>query len=113
MPKLGIYHHSRPNRYDFSDELAAQTKRVATITAGQYTVYELKDALVTTLNAGKTFTGQYAVTYVSATNRLQISLANPAASDQYRIITEEYMVTNWNAWTGVAGATGIAADNLK
>ena len=97
----------------YLDEVAAQTKRVVTIAAGQYTVYELRDALITALNAGKAITGQYAVTYVSATNRLQISIVNPAATDQYRISTEEYMLTNWAAWTSVAGATGISADNLK
>ena len=66
-------------------------------------MYGLRDVLITALNAGKAITGQYAATYVSATNRLQISIVNPAATDQYRISTEEYMVTNWSAWTSVAG----------
>ena len=44
---------------------------------------------------------------------VQISLVNPAASDQYRMSTEDYMKVNFGSWTSVAGATGIAADNLK
>jgi len=97
----------------YIDELAAQTKRVVTLAQGQFTVYDLRDALVTALNANKAITGQYAVTYVIATNRFEIGVVNAAAGDQFRIHTQEYMATNFNAWTSVAGATDITADNLK
>ena len=97
----------------YLDELAAQWPRVATLTAGQYSVYELRDALVTALNANKLVTGQYAVTYATSTNRLVISLTNPASTDQYRIWQEEHMKANFNVWTGVTGATNISANNLQ
>ena len=113
-PNSGYTIRAGQNDRIYLDELAAQTKRVATIAAGQYTIYELRDVLITALNAGKAVTGQYAVTYnTDAKNRLQISLVNPAATDQYRISTEDYMKVNWNAWTAVAGATGISEDALK
>jgi len=104
-PNSGYTIRAGQNDRIYLDELAAQTKRVATVAAGQYTIYELRDALIIALNAGKAITGQYAVTYVSATNRLQISLVNPAASDQYRISTEDYMKVSFGSWTSVAGAT--------
>ena len=37
----------------YLDELAAQTKRLVTLAPGQYTVYELRDALVAALNNGR------------------------------------------------------------
>ena len=94
----------------YLDELAAQTKRLVTLAPGQYTVYELRDTLVTALNIGKAITGQYAVTYVDATNRFQISLVNPAATDQYRVWGETYLKANWGDWSGVAS---LSANDLK
>ena len=112
-PNSGYTIRAGQNDRIYLDELAAQTKRVVTIAAGQYTVYDLRDALVTGLNTNKAITGQYSVTYVVSTNRFQLAIVNPAAGDQFRIHSEEYMTTNFNAWTSVAGATGITADNLK
>jgi len=94
----------------YLDELAAQTKRLVTLAPGQYTVYELRDALVTAINIGKAVTGQYRGTYVEATNRFQISLVNPAAADQYRIWGETYLKANWSDWSGV---TSLSANDLK
>ena len=71
-PNSGYTIRSGENDRIYLDELAAKTKRVAVVAAGQYTVYELRDALVTALNAGKAITGQYAVTYLPSTNRFQI-----------------------------------------
>ncbi len=95
------------------DENAGQTKRVTTLAAGQYNIYELRDALVIALNANKTITGQYACTYVAATNRFSISLVNPAAGDQYRIWMEDHMKTNWIQWTGLVtlSATDLQSAN--
>ena len=42
---------------------ATTTFRIISIAEGQYTAYSLKDALLTTLQAGKTMSGQYAVAY--------------------------------------------------
>ena len=74
-------------------------------------MYDLRDALITALNTGKAIAGQYAVTYVVSTNRFQLSVVNPAAGDQFRIYSEEYMTTNFSAWTSVVST--ITADNLK
>ena len=63
----------------YLDETVALNKRVATLAPGQYSVFELKDALVTALNANKTITGQYQVAYNTASNRLVISLLSPAS----------------------------------
>jgi len=97
----------------YIDELAAQTKRVVTIAEGQFTVYDLRDALVTGLNTNKGISGQYSVTYVVSTNRFEIGIVNAAAGDQFRIHSQEYMTTNFNAWTSVAGATDITSGNFK
>ena len=82
-PNSGYTIRAGQNDRIYLDELAAQTKCMATIAVGQYTIYELSHALVTALNAGKAITGQYANTDVDATNRIQISLANRAAAGQY------------------------------
>ncbi len=42
------------------------------IAEGQYNTYTLKDALVTALNAGRTITGQYTVSYDEPTNKFTI-----------------------------------------
>ena len=90
----------------FIDELAARTKRVATIAPGQFTVYELKDALMVALNQSKAITGQYAVTYnADKKNRFEISLVNPAATDQYRIWAESYLKSNVSAWSAIVSLT--------
>ena len=57
----------------YLDELVGKTKRVITLEAGQYQIYELKDALVVALNGiGKLLTGQYACTYVTSKNRFEL-----------------------------------------
>jgi hypothetical protein len=94
----------------YLDELAAQTKRVATIAAGQYSVYELRDALVAALNTSKGITGSYRCTYITATNRLKVDIVNPNAADQFRIFPEAYLKANWSAWTGT---TTLTQDDLK
>ena len=63
-PNSGYTIRAGQNDRIYLDELAAQTKRVVTIAAGQYTVYDLRDALVTGLNTNKAITGQYSVTYI-------------------------------------------------
>jgi hypothetical protein len=94
----------------YLDELAAQTKRVVTLPAGQYNVFGLRDALVTALNTNKAITGQYRCTYETATNRLKIDIVNPNAADQFRIWPEAYLKTNWSAWSGT---TTLAQNDLK
>ncbi len=97
----------------YLDENAAQTKRVATIAAGQYNIYELRDQLVVALNANKKLTAQcqYSCTYVAASNRLVLTLVNPVAGDQYRIWMEENMQTNWSQWTGATTPTELRSAN--
>ena len=60
----------------YIDELAAHTKRTCILAAGQYSVYQLRDALVTALNTNKLISGQYSVTYAPGTNRMVISITN-------------------------------------
>ena len=88
----------------YLDETAALNKRVATLAPGQYSVFELKDALVTALNANKTITGQYQVAYNTASNRLVISLLNPASTDTFRIFTESGARANAHLWNATADA---------
>ena len=93
----------------YIDELSAQTKRVCTLAQGQYTVLELRDALVAALNAaGKAITGQYAVTHQSSTNRLQISLVNAAAGDQYRVWPQRLLETSAGSWSLTAATLNSA-----
>jgi hypothetical protein len=94
----------------YLDELAAQTKRVATIAPGQYNVYGLRDALVTALNNSKAITGQFRCTYDAATNRLKVDIVNPAATDEFRIYPEAYLKANWTAWSTT---TSLTQDDLK
>jgi len=94
----------------YLDENPAQTKRVAILAAGQYNVYDLRDALLAALNTNKAITGQYRVTYLVTSNRYQIDLVNPSASDSFRIWSEDYMRWAWPAWTGVVT---LAADDLR
>ena len=94
----------------YLDENSAQTKRVATLAAGQYNAFELKDALVAALNAGKAITGQYRVTYLVTQNRFQIDIVNPASTDQFRIWQEEHLKAQHAAWAGV---TTLSADDLR
>ena len=91
----------------YLDENAAQTKRVAVLAAGQYNVFELRDALVAALNASRAVTGQYRVTYLSTQNRFQIDLVNPASTDQFRIWQEEHLRVEHAAFTT------LSADDLR
>ena len=86
----------------YLDELAAQTKRVATLAAGQYSAYQLKDALLAALNTNTILTGQYAVTYLVSANRFQISVANAAATDVFRIWSEAQVKANIPAWFAIS-----------
>ena len=92
----------------YLDENAALTKRVATIAAGQYNIYGLRDALVVALNANKAITGQYSCTYINSENRFALTLINAAATDQYRLHMEELLKSAWNQWTGVASADALS-----
>ncbi len=83
------------NRF-FIDELATRVKRTCILAAGQYTVYQLKDALVTALNANRLISGQYAVTYTAGTNRLEIGATN--AADVFRVWPEELMQADAAVW---------------
>ena len=96
----------------YLDELAAATKRVAIIAPGQYTVLELKDALVAALNLNKAIVGQYQVAYSPATNRFQLAIVNPApaGTDVVRIWQEEHLKENAADWSGV---TSLAANDLR
>ena len=94
----------------YLDENDAATKRVAIIAPGQYTVLELKDALVAALNLNKAIVGQYQVTYVNATNRFQLAIVNPAATDVVRIWQEEYLKENVSFWASVIS---LAANDLR
>ena len=98
------------NERIYLDEGSAQTKRVATLAHGQYNVLELKDALVVALNNNKTITGQYRVTYLPTSNRLQIDIVNPASSDNFRIWQDQQLKEQFAAWQGI---TTIAADDIR
>jgi len=90
----------RANENDriFLDENSTNTKRVAVIEEGQYSIYELRDQLVIALNSNKLITGQYRVTYSTATNKFTIDIVNPAISDSFRIWTEDYLKLNFTSW---------------
>ena len=94
----------------YIDENSAQTKRVATLVAGQYSVHQLQDAMVAALNSGKAITGQYRVSYLVTQNRFQIDIVNPASTDQFRIWQEEHLRVQHAAWAGV---TTLSADDLR
>ena len=87
----------------YLDENAAQTKRVVLLAAGQYNVFELRDALLGALQNGKAITGQYRITYLVNTNRFKIDIVNPAATDQFRIWSEKQLVANSTAWLSFTG----------
>lgn len=90
----------------YLDENAAQTKRIATLAEGQYSVFQLNGVLADALNANKAITGQYQVAYDTATNRFVISIVNPAASDEFRIFTDTGAGANANLW-------GVTAETLN
>ncbi len=83
----------------------AITPRIATIAHGQYNVYELRDQIVIALNANKIITGQYACTYVTATNRYVVSIVNGVAGDIFSIWMEEGLRLSGNQWMGVVSMT--------
>ena len=89
----------------YLDENVAGTKRVAIIAPGQYTVLQLKDALVAALNNGKAIGGQYRVTYMEGTNRFVLDIVTPSATDVFRIWQEEHLKDNAVDWTGVVSLT--------
>ncbi len=88
----------------YLDENAAQTPRVTILAAGQYNVYDLRDALLAALNTGKAITGQYRVTYLVTSNRFQVDIVNAAATDEFRIWSEKQLVANAAAWTAFTAA---------
>ena len=94
----------------YLDENDAATKRVAIIAPGQYTVLELKDALVVALNLNKAIVGQYQVTYLTATNKFSLAIVNPAATDVVRIWQEEFLKENVAEWSGVVS---LGANDLR
>ena len=94
----------------YLDENDVATKRVAILAPGQYTVLELKDALVATLNLNKAIVGQYQVTYLTATNRFQLAIVNAAATDVVRIWQEEHLKANTADWSSVIA---LAANDLR
>ncbi len=83
----------------YIDELAAHTKRTCILAAGQYSVYQLRDALVTALNTNKLISGQYSVTYAPGTNRMVISITNAVLpQDVFRVWPENLMEADAAAW---------------
>ena len=96
----------------YLDETDVATKRVAIIAPGQYTVLELKDALVAALNLNKAIVGQYQITYLPDTYRFQLAIVNPAAAgtDVVRIWQEEYLKENAADWASVIS---LAANDLR
>lgn len=94
----------------YLDENVAGTKRVAVIAPGQYTVLQLKDALVVALNSGKAISGQYRVTYKEDINRFVLDIVTPAATDVFRIWQEEHLKENTADWTSVVS---LAPNDLR
>ena len=94
----------------YLDENDAATKRVAIVAPGQYTVLELKDALVAALNLNRAIIGQYQVSYLAATNRFALAIVNPASTDVARIWQEEYLKESVSDWTSVIS---LAANDLR
>jgi len=95
----------------YLDELAAQTKRVVMLAAGQYNVYELRDALLNALNAGTALAGQYSVAYAPTRNRFQVGIVNPAATDEFRIWSERQLRADAAAWAAFASADDLRSAN--
>ncbi len=75
--------------------------RVAFLAHGQYSVYELRDQIAIALNANRIITGQYACTYVSATNRYVISIANGSLGDSFTIWMEEGLRGLGTSWFAI------------
>ncbi len=87
------------------------TYRIVTIAEGQYTAYSLKDALLTAIQTGRTMTGQYSVTYLVVSNKLQIG--NTDASATFHIYPTTWLKQNAGTWNAAAGAgLQINANNL-
>ena len=95
----------------YLDENAAQTKRVVILAAGQYNVFELRDALLGALDNGRAITGQYRVTYLATRNRFQIDLVNAVATDQFRIWSEKQLKANPTAWLSFTGGGDLYSAN--
>jgi len=75
--------------------------RVAFLAHGQYSVYELRDQIVIALNTNKIITGQYACTYVTATNRYVISMLNGVLGDSFTIWMEEGLRGVGTSWFAI------------
>ena len=87
------------------------TYRIVTIAEGQYTVYSLKDALLTAIQTGRTMNGQYSVTYLVVSNKLQIG--NNDTSATWSIYPTAWLKQNAATWNAAAGVgQQIDAKNL-
>ncbi len=78
------------------------TYRIVTIAEGQYNAYSLKDALLTALQTGRTMSGQYSVTYLVTSNKLQIG--NTDASATWSVYPTAWLKQNATTWNTAAGA---------
>jgi hypothetical protein len=87
------------------------TYRIVNIAEGQYNAYSLKDALLTALQTGKTMGGQYSVTYLVTSNKLQIG--NTDASATWSVYSTAWLKQNAATWNAAAPAgLQIDANNL-
>jgi hypothetical protein len=87
--------------------------RICTIAQGQYNAITLKDALLVTLQAGKSISGDYTVSYDIPTNKLVVGTTDPTAT--FHIYTTAWLKTNastWNTNSFAGGGPTIDASNL-
>ena len=89
------------------------TYRVCTIAEGQYNAMTLKDALLTTLQTGRSMTGAYTVTYDTTTNKLIIG--NLDASGTFHELMDAGSETGFATGTailsGSVGTSCVDSDN--
>jgi hypothetical protein len=107
------FHVIRLNENDklYIDELVSREKRVVVLPPGQFNVYTLRDVIVSSLNAGRGISGQYAVAYQEVINVYVVHIVNPAATDQFRLWTDSALAASPNEWTSFAAPNALQTAN--
>ena len=95
-------------------ETQSNTKRIATLTPGQYNAHTLATACQNALNQNKAIPGTYVVQYLSALHRMRISITGSAtANDVMQIWPDANVAAAMASWSSVANFAGAVASDLK
>ena len=89
------------------------TYRIVTIAQGQYNAMTLKDAVLATLQAGKTIAADYTVAYDTTINKLIIGTLS--TTDSFHIYPTALLkadVSTWNVGAFAASGPTVDASNL-